>query len=158
MNRHRNSEEMREGYLKRHGTLAELREGETLEFNEYIANGVVAGGRDDDPANVHPFLVMQADSNLVLHSFNGNLAHPGVIVPVWNSNTSATGALRAVMQADGNFVLYNDTSPVWATNTAGHPGAHLAIYDNGNYRADVFAIWYAGDWIWSSGPIIPYPH
>jgi len=39
----------------------------------------------------------------------------------------------AIMQADGNFVLYDLTNqPVWATNTAGNPGAHMAIQDDGN--------------------------
>ena len=37
------------------------------------------------------------------------------------------------MQDDGNFVLYDQNNePVWATNTAGNPGAHLAIQDDGN--------------------------
>jgi hypothetical protein len=39
----------------------------------------------------------------------------------------------AVMQNDGNFVCYSAAGvPYWASNTDGHPGAWLALLDNGN--------------------------
>ena len=39
----------------------------------------------------------------------------------------------AIMQDDGNFVLYDqDNEPVWASNTGGNPGAYLAVQDDGN--------------------------
>ena len=37
------------------------------------------------------------------------------------------------MQNDGNFVLYDvNNKPVWASNTAGNPGAYLAVQEDGN--------------------------
>jgi hypothetical protein len=36
------------------------------------------------------------------------------------------------MQSDGNLVLYNGTTPIWATMTNGHPGAHLTLGDDGS--------------------------
>jgi hypothetical protein len=37
------------------------------------------------------------------------------------------------MQADGNLVVYEAAgTPVWASGTAGHPGASLRVGDDGN--------------------------
>ncbi len=37
------------------------------------------------------------------------------------------------MQGDGNFVLYDQNNdPVWASGTAGNPGADLAVQEDGN--------------------------
>ena len=54
--------------------------------------------------------VMQPDCNLVLYD-NNRL--------VWASETYRKGYnCRAVMQSDGNFVIYTpENDPVWATNT-----------------------------------------
>jgi len=51
-----------------------------------------------------------------------------------NQSTSAPG-YWAVMQGDGNFVLYaSDTNITarWATNTYGHSGAYLSVQNDGN--------------------------
>jgi hypothetical protein len=38
------------------------------------------------------------------------------------------GGTAAIMQADGNFVLYTSSgAPVWASNTAGNAGAYLDV-------------------------------
>jgi outer membrane protein assembly factor BamB len=55
-------------------------------------------------------------------------------------------AAEAVMQTDGNFVVYDlDTgTPIWHTHTDGHPGAYLNIQDDGNlvvYSAEGEALW-----------------
>ena len=57
-------------------------------------------------------------------------------------------AAEAIMQADGNFVIYDieDGSPipVWSTNTAGNPGAYLNVQDDGNvviYSASNAVLW-----------------
>ena len=51
----------------------------------------------------------------------------------------------AVVQSDGNFVLYNDANhPLWASNTNGHGGAYLAVQDDGNlvvYAPGGAALW-----------------
>lgn len=68
-------------------------------------------------------LDMQADGNLVLR-YGGDVA--------WASNTKDTGAY-AVMQDDGNFVIYNwDNKAVWATNTAYWADNYLLVQDDGN--------------------------
>ena len=52
--------------------------------------------------------------------------------------TGGKGAQCAVMQGDGNFVIYNTTeyatssNALWATGTNGNPGAYLCAQDDGN--------------------------
>jgi hypothetical protein len=57
-------------------------------------------------------------------------------------------AARAVMQEDGNFVIYdteqNPPVPLWATNTHGNPGAYLSVQGDGNlvvYSASNGVLW-----------------
>jgi hypothetical protein len=38
---------------------------------------------------------------------------------------------RAVMQSDGNFVIYGYPDPIWATNTYNQDGAYIVLQDNG---------------------------
>jgi hypothetical protein len=85
-------------------------------------------------------LAMQTDGNLVLY-FNGSA--------LWSSNTAGTGASDAVMQDDGNFVLYTSSgTAVWSTATAGSGcGTYLAVQTDGNmvvYNG-------AGTSLWSTG-------
>lgn len=71
---------------------------------------------------------------------------------------SADGAVRyatmkfgsfLAMQGDGNLVEYSSTStPLWTTTTAGYPGAYMAVQDDGN-----LVIYSAGGTpLWSIGP------
>ena len=57
-------------------------------------------------------------------------------------------AAEAIMQADGNFVVYDLAEgypiPVWATHTAGNPGAYLNVQGDGNmviYSASNEPLW-----------------
>jgi len=57
-------------------------------------------------------------------------------------------AAEAIMQPDGNFVVYDLQEgfaiPVWSTNTAGNPGAYLNVQDDGNmviYSASNAVLW-----------------
>ena len=93
-------------------------------------------------------LRVQNDGNLVLYTSAGKavwatntlvpsgtndnpvasatLRGPAVMAP--NSTLTAPhGAYRAVMQSDGNFVVYAGGTALWATGTYGHSGAHLAL-------------------------------
>lgn len=83
-------------------------------------------------------LVMQRDCNLVL--YNGP-------IPLWASGTNGRGAAcSAVMQNDGNFVVYTTNRlPVWASWTQGNPGAWLHMQDDGN------AVIYTKRALWASG-------
>ena len=69
------------------------------------------------------FLLLQGDSNFVLYRSDGT--------PLWASNTGDAGYTRAAMQTDGNLCLYGNSN-AWCTNTAGHPGAYLALRDDGH--------------------------
>lgn len=52
---------------------------------------------------------------------------------IWHSGTGGNPGARAVLQGDGNFVVYSASNAVlWASNTAGHPGSTLAVQDDGN--------------------------
>ena len=44
---------------------------------------------------------------------------------------SANGVFRAIMQDDGNFVVYDRDSLLWASNTVGK-GDHLIFQEDGN--------------------------
>ncbi len=57
----------------------------------------------------------------------------------------SSNGMRAAMQGDGNFVVYNaSNTPLWYTNTAGHPGSHITLQTDGNlvlYDANHVARW-----------------
>lgn len=59
---------------------------------------------------------------------------------------SSNGRYRLAMQADGNLVLYWEGRPMWASNTAKHPGAVLSMQPDGN-----LVIYKGNRPIWSSG-------
>ena len=67
---------------------------------------------------------------------------------LWASNTSGSAVDEAIMQGDGNLVLYTSAgSPVWASGTAGHDGASLVVQNDGNvviYSASGSALWATG--------------
>jgi hypothetical protein len=52
---------------------------------------------------------------------------------IWAAKTDGRNASRAIMQTDGNFVVYdNNNHPLFATNTSGHQGAFMIMQDDGN--------------------------
>lgn len=87
-------------------------------------------------------LTLQQDGNLVLSE--GRSA-------VWAAGTDGSGAVRANVQEDGNFVLYKgDNSPVWASETSGNSGVRLTVQDDRN------VVLYAGDKpVWASNSVAP---
>jgi hypothetical protein len=64
---------------------------------------------------------------------------------VWSSGPWGAGA-RAVLQLDGNFVVYRGAAAKWATGTDGFGGAKLALQDDGN-----LVMYYRGRAIWTWG-------
>ena len=53
------------------------------------------------------------------------------------------------MQSDGNLVIYDSSRKVaiWATGTTGHPGAFLAVQEDGNiviYSGSRAPVWATG--------------
>jgi hypothetical protein len=73
--------------------------------------------------------ILQEDGNLVvcdLHNSNKVL---------WQSNTAGKPIDNAIMQPDGNFVVYGSPAPEWSSNTFTHPAVvvmgddgYLAVY------------------------------
>lgn len=78
-------------------------------------------------------LILQSDGNLVLYRLSDR--HP-----LWASNTYGKTAVTAIMQTDGNFVIYDSQNhPLWASGTNGKGGVSLILQDDGNlviYKQD----------------------
>ena len=124
--------------------------------------------------STHPgALIMQGDGNFVAYNTNaqaiwsartGPLAEPAFAVPpgarsaigpgetlgVNQALYAGNGSFMAVMQGDGNFVVYGQGGPIWSTGTFNHPGAFLTLQSDGNvvvYSSSHQALWAS----WSSG-------
>jgi hypothetical protein len=84
-------------------------------------------------------LVLGGDGNLVL--YHGSTA-------LWSSGTAGKASANAIMQGDGNFVIYSTSgAALWASNTAGNNGASLSVQDDGNvviYSTSGAALWSTG--------------
>jgi hypothetical protein len=76
---------------------------------------------------------------------NASAAGMRLVLIFWYSGW---GGSPAVVQADGNFVLYTSSgSPVWSTGTAGNTGASLVVRNS----SDVVIYGASGSVLWSSG-------
>jgi hypothetical protein len=53
---------------------------------------------------------------------------------IWQRNFGLNGGSYAIMQGDGNFVVYPGPgiTAAWATNTVGFPGARLVVHNDGD--------------------------
>jgi len=92
-----------------------LTPGQSLPTNGYITS-------DDGRFR----LIMQSDGNLVVYRNSDNRA-------LWATGTQGTDVHHAIMQTDGDLVLYHvNSAPAWATNTTGKPGSFLVIQNDGN--------------------------
>ena len=87
-------------------------------------------------------LILQSDDNLVLY-WRG-------VGPLWATGTSGKRAHSAIMQGDGNFVLYGQAGALWHTSTHGKPGAWLIVQNDGN-----MVIYGSGGALWNSRTRIP---
>lgn len=85
-------------------------------------------------------LYMQGDGNLVLYGPKGAL---------WSARTTGQGKY-AVLQADGNFVVYDaGKKPLWYSGTWDDPGAELALQDDGN-----LVLYRQGKPVWSTNTYV----
>jgi hypothetical protein len=89
-------------------------------------------------------LVMQGDGNLVLYKIPESRA-------IWASNTYDSGGVKAVLQYDGDFVVYSVTNnPRWNSGTSGRPSNYLRLQDDGNLVlygvGDNVPQWSTGTW------------
>jgi hypothetical protein len=106
-------------------------------------------------------LTMQTDSNLVLYSrggvalwssFGGRTSNygdrlgNGQTLVVGQALWSDSGQYEAVMQGDGNFVVYNNGAAIWDTQT-GNAGSTITMQTDGNlviYAPGGGAVWNSG--------------
>jgi hypothetical protein len=92
-------------------------------------------------------LTMGTDGNLAVYLKTGG---SGTGPRIWASNTSGHAGAYAVMQADGNLVVYSaDRRVLWSTGTNGNSGAYTALQDDGN-----LVVHFRGstsDALWSTG-------
>ncbi len=70
----------------------------------------------------------------------------GTVLQAGSWLASSNGRYQLAMQGDGNLVLYGAGQPLWASNTAGHPGAFLSMQGDGN-----LVVYKGSQPIWSSG-------
>ncbi|MCY8234911.1 hypothetical protein [Priestia endophytica] len=70
-------------------------------------------------------LVMQQDGNLVLYPIGSSDA-------VWASGTHGHQVDWAVLQDDGNFVIYGEGRALWHSHTHGNPVSYLVLQDDRN--------------------------
>ena len=71
-------------------------------------------------------LVYQADGNLML-------IDDGAHAVIWTSGTGGIAPQQALMQTDGNFVIYDAAGGAdFMTNTGGNGGARLVLQNDGN--------------------------
>ncbi|WP_062986539.1 LysM peptidoglycan-binding domain-containing protein [Nocardia anaemiae] len=103
--------------------------GDTLRVGEELGLGqTLVGGAYT--------LTLQPDGNLVLSEPDGNV--------VWSTLTHDQGVERAVLQEDGNFVLYKGEGAAWATETNGREADRLTVQADRNvvlYGKDGSALW-----------------
>ena len=101
------------------------------------AGQILPGGSLSSPDD-HYRLVYQGDGNLVLSDVLAGTV-------LWATDTGGAVPGQAIVQSDGNFVIYNTAgSARWTAGTGGHPGAYLRIQDDGNlviYDATAQPIW-----------------
>ena len=77
----------------------------------------------------HVVMVMQPDGNLVEHR-DQQL--------IWATYTQGNPGAWAIMQPDGNFVIYShQNKPLWHTHTFLYPGAHISL------QADTYFVVYS---------------
>ncbi|NMO04792.1 LysM peptidoglycan-binding domain-containing protein [Gordonia sp. TBRC 11910] len=113
--------------------------GDTLNVGDRLGTGQSLTSTNDAYQ-----LILQDDGNLVLID-QGN--------PVWSTKTNGSGVVRATLQEDGNFVLYNGADEgIWSTKTDGNTGVRLVLQNDRN------VVVYAGDAaLWASDTVTDSP-
>jgi len=125
----------------------------TLQTNgNLIVNGPAgAAWQSGTTSATNPLLALQSDGNLVVYGPNAVWASNSTVVTACDATSPATisaggiiapggcrrssnGQYELIMQTDGNLVLYylSQGDPLWASNTAGNPGAELRLWPDGS--------------------------
>ncbi|NVK89532.1 MAG: hypothetical protein HWE13_15445, partial [Gammaproteobacteria bacterium] len=110
----------------------------TTEQNSLQAEQQINQAEFIQSTNLAYRLQLQSDGNLVLLREADNSV-------LWASGTNGSGATRARMQGDGNWVLRDASgSAVWSSGTAGTGPAYLILHNDGNlaiYGVNGAAVW-----------------
>jgi hypothetical protein len=77
--------------------------------------------------------------------FRSSLGY-GQNLTVGQSLVSGNGLYTAVMQTDGNLVVYGPSGAIWSTGTSGSGGSVLSLQDDHN-----LVVWGNATPLWSSG-------
>jgi hypothetical protein len=80
---------------------------------------------------------------------SGDDMQPGEVLNPGNGITSANGRYTFAYQGDGNLVLYNGGTPLWASNTDGSPVGVCIMQGDGNlvvYGPGGNAVWSSDTW------------
>jgi hypothetical protein len=67
-----------------------------------------------------------------VHQNDGNVVLYQNGTPLWATGTNGRSTSALVMQNDGNLVLYSGGNALWASGTHGHNGAWLGVQSDGN--------------------------
>src|SRR5262249_347971 len=97
-----------------------MNKGTTLAANQFLAKDDFLLSQDGRHQ-----LVLQDDGNLVRYRLTDHKA-------LLASNTAGKAASKAIMQGDGNFVVYGYPNPIWASNTAGKVNSYVILQNDGN--------------------------
>jgi Trypsin len=97
----------------------------STQCGRFDANQALVHRRSQKSCDGRFSLVMQDSGNLLLYQSSTAL---------WDTRTYLSAAYTAIMQSDGNFVLYDwFNTPIWSTRTHGHFGAYAFVQDDGNF-------------------------
>lgn len=119
----------------------------------YATNGTAVWSSDSRTSRC-PQLVLQNDGNLVIYArgpiwatntVNSFLKPGDVLRPGWALYSPPPEDYELEMQANGNLALYDGAgTQLWATHTAGNPGAYAKMGKAGNlvvYSRDHKTLW-----------------
>jgi len=117
--------------------------------------------RTDERLNVNESLISKNGQYELLLQGDGNLVllRRANRHPIWASGTNGKDVAAAVMQGDGNFVIYGYRNEAfWSSDTMGKFGAWLLLHDVGKlYIIQPVGVWCAGCGGFDIGPRIGFP-
>jgi hypothetical protein len=94
------------------------------------------------PASYAAEFTKKSGNNVVLRSPNGiytlvyqrdgNLVLLNGKTSIWATKTNGKASTKLIFQGDGNLVLYNNTTPIWGAQCHGKGGSYVSLQDDGN--------------------------
>jgi hypothetical protein len=118
-------------------------------FDPNQSDVLFAGQTEGAPGQQMTSTVDSWGRSYSLYEYDGvlQLYQQGTHNPLWLAGSNTTISSYAIMQSDGNFVLYHGGTPVWSSGTGGHPasyGYYLHLQDDGNLV--LYSNWGVAEW------------